>query len=87
MENKNYSDTTIKCEYCGRTRRCVGGFYYPIFEECVCSGERRIEAAERERRIEAAERRASETCDHNWVKRVQDGVGYYYCPRCGAYKL
>ncbi len=26
------------------------------------------------------------TCSHEWVRRVQSGYGYHYCPKCGAEK-
>ena len=30
----------------------------------------------------AAAQRA--TCSHSWEHRIQSGVGYEYCPKCGA---
>ena len=29
---------------------------------------------------------AQATCSHEWVRRVQGGYGYHYCPKCGAEK-
>ena len=72
------------CPYCGRELACIGGYYYPIYEECECERrareQRQRESEERCRQI-AAQRA---TCSHSWERRIQSGVGYEYCPKCGA---
>ena len=75
-----------KCQYCGRERRCIGGYYYPVYEECAC--ERRAQKAA-ERKSEEYSRNLAEkqaTCSHEWHTRIQDNYGYHYCPKCGATK-
>ncbi len=71
-----------KCKYCGRERRCIGGYYYPVFEECSCGGYEREQRESEERSREIAAKRAS--CSHEWRYNVMDGVAVKYCPKCGA---
>lgn len=72
------------CPYCGRELRIVGGYYYPIYEECACEKhareQKQRESEERSREIAA--QRAS--CSHEWHTNVMDGVAVRFCPKCGA---
>ena len=72
------------CPYCGRELRVIGGYYYPIFEECECEKRAREERQrESERRCqEIAAQRAA--CHHEWRYNVMDGVAVKFCPKCGA---
>lgn len=76
---------TIRCPYCGRELKCIGGYYSPIFEECSCGGRERAKEAARKRSREIAHEQ--ETCHHEWTSCVQDGVGYFRCTKCGATRL
>lgn len=64
----------------------MGGYYYPIYGECSCTGARKAREDER-RASEEFSRQIAEkqaTCQHEWRRVTQDGVGYYRCPKCGA---
>lgn len=76
----------MRCEYCGAERKCIGGWYYPIYGDCPngCHERERRKAVER---LEVTSKRLREkqaSCNHEWQTRIQDNYGYEYCPKCEA---
>lgn len=70
------------CKYCGKELRCVGGYYYPVYETCSCGGAAR-ESEKNLRACEAIQARRKR-CSHHWEKRTQCEYGYEVCTKCGA---
>ncbi len=72
------------CPYCGRELACIGGYYYPIYEECACERRAREEANRKSEETSRKLAAKQASCSHSWQTRIQSGWGYEYCPKCGA---
>lgn len=70
-----------RCKFCGKTLRCIGGWHYPVYEQCDCGGYERQLAAERRVEHDFAERVKIE----NKLGGCTCGKGdYFECPMHGS---